>query len=146
MERDELIRWICETVKKKGRTLKKEEWEDSKICSSSEFKNGLYFLYNKQDTCIYVGKVGDGPFTSLYRRMVGHGGGSHRRRDKRWYPQVSYVKWYQFNVSGKELSLIERLAIFGMKQPIYNDMDSDQSSIDRVFTSIEQSRGDKGTS
>lgn len=135
MTRDELIERVCNKVNNSDK-LPVSDMENKKKCKTSDYKKGLYFLFDKNDTCIYVGKVGEGPFTSLYHRMVGHGNGSHKTKDKRWYKKVLYGKWHQFNVSGKQLALLERMAILGMKQPIYNDVDSDQETIDKINEQI----------
>lgn len=129
MTRADLIEKICERVKSTEK-LSVDDLESRKTCNNKNFRCGLYFLFNNKDECIYVGKVGNGKFTSLYRRIAGHGNGSHKIRDKRWYGQVSYGKWCHFNVSVKELNLLERLAIFGMGQPMFNDADSTPQIID----------------
>lgn len=131
MTREDLIKRICVDVLNED-AIPIKDLEDAKKCSSSDFQKGLYFLFTKDNICIYVGKVGGGEKTSLYHRMVGHGKGSHKKRDERWYNQISYGKWHQFKVIGKKLALLERLAIFGMGQPIYNDVDSDQSAVNNI--------------
>lgn len=131
MTREDLIKRICVDVLNEDE-IPLKDLEDAKKYSTPAYKMGLYFLFTEDNICVYVGKVGDGDNTSLYHRMVGHGNGSHRDQDKRWYNKISYGKWHQFDVSGKELDLLERLAIFGMGQPIYNDVDSDQSAVDNI--------------
>lgn len=130
MNRKELIRKICTLVESSNRLpLTLMEGDE---CKSERYKKGLYFLYNKDDVCIYVGQVGGGQ-TSLYHRMIGHCGGSHKQADSRWYHLVKYGKWYKFNLEGQELDIIERLAICGMDQPIYNDCDTDDVSIQNIL-------------
>ena len=65
--------------------------------------------------------------------MISHSEDSHRQSDSRWYCFVKYGKWYGFNLKGKSLDFIERLAIFGMEQPIYNDCDTYEASIKCFF-------------
>lgn len=131
MKRSELITTICKMVEDEAR-LSIEQME-GKSCSTDAYKKGLYFLYDNNDTCIYVGKVGDGPFTSLYHRMVGHASGSHKQQDARWYSKIKYGKWHQFNLIENDLSRLERLAIYGMDQPVYNDCDTDEETISSLF-------------
>lgn len=126
MNRKDLVRKICSLVENSNiLTLPQME---SDACKTEEYKKGLYFLYDVNNVCIYVGKVGSGQ-TSLYHRMIGHAGGSHKQADSRWYPLTKYGKWYKFDLDGKELAFIERLAVYGMDQPIYNDCDTDEVSI-----------------
>lgn len=69
---------------------------------------------------IYVGKVGDGKFTSFYHRMYGHGNGAHCK--KKWFNEVKKFRFKSFpNITKQELTLIERLMIYINKQPKYND-------------------------
>ena len=130
-----LMEKICELVDK-GPSLSLTQME-SKQCKTDEDKKGLYFLYNKENQCIYVGKVGGGIYTSLFHRMVGHYWGSHKHKDSRWYSSIAYGKWYRFNIEGKELSLIERLAIYSKGQPIYNDCDTDETSLSGIESILE---------
>jgi excinuclease UvrABC nuclease subunit len=55
--------------------------ENYSFCGrNTKYKSGIYFLYNNKNEVIYVGKVGNGEYTSLYDRMVGHGSGSHNKK------------------------------------------------------------------
>ena len=119
--------------------LTKKDMEDSSICGrKSNYKNGLYFLYDKQNQIIYIGQVGSTDDTSLYDRMIGHGDGSHSKKDKRWYNLVEYGRFHQFiNLTKQELNHIERLAISCMNQAIYNDgIDVTQTAIDNILKKI----------
>ncbi len=92
----------------------------SKDHNKDEFKNGLYFLYNESNEVVYVGKVGNGPTTSLYHRLIGHGSGAHK--NAYWWKEVYKCKFYRFvGLDDKEILQIERLSIFGKSQPKYND-------------------------
>ena len=129
MTREEAIKTIRELVEKEA-FLSKTDWENKRQCGTDNHKKGLYFLYNKEKDCIYVGKVGDGLFTSFYHRMYGHGWGAHKRQP--WYENVVYAKWHKFDLTGDKLALIERLAIVGMGQPVYNDICTDQNAIETL--------------
>jgi hypothetical protein len=140
MQRTELIQIICSKVTNE-KTISKKEMENSEFCGrESIYKKGLYFLYNFQNEVIYVGKIGEGSCTSLYDRMVGQGEGAHNKEN--WYKYVSYGKFHPFDVSEDELKIIERLAIFGMGQPIYNDEDTAQTDIDKLCKDLTSSKPD----
>lgn len=67
MNRNDLVRKICSLVENSSiLTLPQME---SDACKTEEYKKGLYFLYDVNNVCIYVGKVGSGQ-TSLYHRMI----------------------------------------------------------------------------
>lgn len=92
-------------------------------------------MYNANDEVIYVGMISDKKSTSLYDRMIGHGKGSHCREI--WYSDVNYCKFCKFNLSLNDLLTIERLAIYGMGQPMYNDGHNlTESYIDTLGTKI----------
>lgn len=131
MNRKELIIRICNEVLKEDK-LPIYYMENRSKCHGDKYKSGLYFLYNNVNECIYIGKVGNGETASLYMRMVGNGNGSHKINDIRWYSQVTYGYWHKFSLADDELSILERLAIIGMDQPIYNDNDTDQAIIDSM--------------
>lgn len=131
MTRKELAQKICDIVNN-SKELKVTDMENRKKCNTDSYKSGLYFLYNSKNKCIYIGKVGNGETASLYMRMKGNGEKSHKKKNKRWYPLVSYGKWHKFNVSDSDLETIERLAIYGMEQPIYNDKDTDQDTVNLI--------------
>lgn len=83
-------------------------------------KNGIYFLYNKDDIIIYVGKFGKGNDTSFYHRMYRHGDGAHC--NKPWFNKVEKFKVKEFpKLDDKELSQVERLMIYAKGQPAFND-------------------------
>lgn len=66
----------------------------------SEYKNGIYFAY-KNSEIIYIGKAGNGKYTSLYHRFLGHGKGSHKF-------DYDYVKFYKFTgYNNKQLLVLE---------------------------------------
>lgn len=84
------------------------------------FKNGIYFLYDKDNIVIYIGMVGDGDNTSFYHRVYGHGNGSHCKKE--WFDEVNSFRFKSFpKLEIEELRLIERLMIYIKKQPKYND-------------------------
>lgn len=83
-------------------------------------KNGIYFLYDENDIVIYVGKCGGGKTTSFYHRMYLHGNGAHCNKD--WFKYAKKFRFKTFpNLESKVLSKVERLMIYAMNQPIYND-------------------------
>lgn len=138
MKREELIKVICAEVLKES-NISKSDMENSNKCGSkTNYVCGLYFLYNDFDEIIYIGMVGNGPNTSLYHRMKGHGSGSHAVKDSRWYSYVKYGKFHQFKgMTDRELEQIERLAIAGMNQPVYNDkVDIIQKIVDIIASKI----------
>lgn len=139
MNKLELMHIICSKVIKE-RKIMKEEMHDRSKCGGKDFKCGLYFLYDANDQLIYIGQISNKDNTSLYHRMVGHGDGSHSKKDSRWYSKVAYGKFHQFKgLSQKQLNQIERLAISGMNQPIYNDgIDITQKAIDGIASKITQ--------
>ena len=98
--------------------------------SNNEYKSGLYFLFNKKHKCIYVGAVFNGATSSLYNRIVGNGNRAHNK-DK-WYNDVAYGCQYKFNQQDEIIRVIERLAIYGMKQPDYNDIYTDDETITKL--------------
>lgn len=101
---------ICEDI------ISKNDMENRSICGpSTDYKSGIYFLYDNENEVIYVGMVGNAPNTSLYDRMCGHGSGSHKMKESRWYSEVIFGRFHKFdNLDDCELRKIERLAIFGM--------------------------------
>lgn len=135
MKKDELVKIVCAKVIESDK-IEKKDLEDSSFCGrKTTYKQGLYFLYNDSDDVIYVGIVGDTDCTSLYDRMIGHGKGSHSVES--WYAEVSYGKFCKFDISLDELKVIERLAISGMGQPMYNDgLNLTQSRIDNLVNKI----------
>ena len=131
MTRKKLIKKICKEVLNDGK-LSIQKMQSCTECHREKYKSGLYFLYNNKKKCIYVGMVGNGNNVSLYMRMIGNGSGSHATKDSRWYFHVAYGYWHKFDLSDSELATLERLAIVGMKQPIYNDKDTDHITIDSL--------------
>lgn len=107
----------------------KSKIEEEPICNvnrdyiTSNFKdkkNGIYFLYDKNETVIYVGKCGNGIYTSFYHRMYGHGYGAHCK--KKWFKCAEKFRFKAFpNLDKDELKKVERLMIYANNQPIYND-------------------------
>ena len=67
-KREQLIMKIFKLVQA-GTQFTLQDMENKK-CKTDEYKRGIYFLFNQEDVCIYVGKVGNGTYTSLYHRMV----------------------------------------------------------------------------
>lgn len=132
---NELAEIVCKIVEDKDR-IKKAEMENSSICGrKSNYKCGLYFLYNKNDEVVYIGKSGNGKETSLYDRIKGHGNGAHNKKD--WYSDVEYGKFHKFEkLNNKQLQIIERLAIYNMGQPKYNDKLISEADINTISNSI----------
>ena len=132
-----LSKKICKKVLK-SEVLTREKYENYSFCGDkTSFKCGLYFLFNEEYEILYIGMVGNASNTSLYDRMVGHGSGSHKQKDKRWYSFVKWCKFYRFNgLNDNELKQLERLAIFGMGQPPYNDVDINKEDILFLYNKI----------
>lgn len=83
-------------------------------------KNGIYFLYDKDDIVIYVGMTGDGKTASFYSRIYKNGNSAHC--NKPWFSEVKKFRFKSFSrLEKEELILIERLMIYKNNQPIYND-------------------------
>lgn len=118
MNREEFIKIIeekieSESIYDKDKTYITENYKNS--------KNGIYFLYDKNNKVIYVGKAGDGSDTSFYHRMYKNGNSAHC--NKPWFNEVEMFRFKSFpNLTDKELRKIERLMIYAKNQPIYNDV------------------------
>lgn len=93
-----------------------------------DYKNGLYFLLNKEKEVIYVGLVSDAKTASLYMRLIGNGSGAHSMKD--WYSEVEFVKFHKFPYENEQLKIAERLAIQKLC-PVYNDVATDQKTLDK---------------
>ena len=103
--------------------------------TNTNFKLGLYYLYDKNDEIIYIGKVGSGGQTSFYSRMIGHGSGAHNKQE--WYKEVVKCKFHRFdNFNDSEIELLERLAI-QKHCPKYNDKNLSKEVINSLYEKIE---------
>lgn len=99
--------------------------------NGKDFKNGLYFVYDKKDVVIYVGKISNAKNTSLYMRFVGHGAGAHK--NDAWYTTAKKVQFMQFAAMDDEmLELAERLVIL-FKRPSRNDADTSEERVLRLL-------------
>jgi hypothetical protein len=99
--------------------------------NGNDFKNGLYFVYDKKDVVIYVGKISNAKNTSLYMRFVGHGAGAHK--NDAWYKTAKKVQFMQFAAMDNEmLELAERLVIL-FKRPSRNDADTSEERVLRLL-------------
>ena len=131
MTKLELQDKIVELVNKTS-NISVSDMEKKALCGKEEYRQGLYFLYNSSETIIYIGKVGSGERTSLYDRMKGHGPGSHSKKDKRWYSEVSFGRFNKFDkFNDSEIAVLERLAI-SKCGTVYNDKDTDDLVIDAL--------------
>ncbi|MDF2612591.1 MAG: hypothetical protein K0S71_377 [Clostridia bacterium] len=137
MLKKELVHIICAAVLNES-FIKKQTMETSNFCGrNTSYKRGIYFLFDDKDNVIYVGMVGNSANTSLYDRMVGHGKGSHKNKDARWYDKVAKGKFHIFSqLSNNELRKVERLAIWGMGQPQYNDIDITNNDISSLLKKL----------
>lgn len=137
MSKITLINKICSAVIQDV-DISKNDMENSSICGrNTNYKSGIYFLYNDKNEVVYVGRVSNRENTSLYYRIVGHGSGSHKTKNSRWYNEVKKGKFHTFNgLDNEELKKIERLAIFGMNQPKYNDVDITNKDIESLLKKI----------
>lgn len=135
MSKIALIHKICSAVIQDV-DISKNDIENSSICGrNTNYKSGIYFLYNDKNEVIYVGMVGNKQNTSLYDRIVGHGNGSHNKKE--WYKEVTKGKFHRFkDLNDEELRKIERLAIFGMNQPKYNDVHITNEDIESLLKKI----------
>ncbi|MBM7453812.1 hypothetical protein JN09_001145 [Acholeplasma morum] len=101
---------------------------------NSEYKNGIYFLYDKDEQVVYIGKVGNGKSTSLYSRLTGHGSGSHKV--EYWWKEIVKCKFKSFqDLTNRELNQIERLAI-NKKGPKFNDVKINDSEAEIIINKI----------
>lgn len=99
--------------------------------NGKDFKNGLYFVYDKKNVVIYVGKISNAKNTSLYMRFVGHGAGAHK--NDAWYKTAKKVQFMQFAAMDNEmLELAERLVIL-FKRPSRNDADTSEERVLRLL-------------
>lgn len=102
-----------------------------KNCNGKDCKNGLYFVYDKNDVVIYVGKISNAKNTSLYMRFVGHGAGAHK--NDAWYETAKKVRFMQFpEMDNEMLELAERLVIL-FKRPSRNDADTSEERVLRLL-------------
>ncbi len=126
--REKIVSYLCEKILGED-DISKPDLESSEFCGrGTNYKKGIYFLFNKNDQVIYVGHIKDQKSTSLYDRIKGHGSGSHS--NSYWYTEVEKGKFLRFNnLTNEELLLIERLSIFGMNQPIFNDKDTSEKNL-----------------
>lgn len=117
MSRDEFIKRFEEEID--NEPIKNKNKADI-IKNYKKYKNAIYFLYDKENIVIYVGKAGNGKKTSFAHRMYLHGSGAHC--NKSWFDKVDKFRVKEFkNLSNKELSYIERLMIYAKEQPKFND-------------------------
>ena len=132
MDREKFIKIVEEKIESEN--INKKDKEDIKK-NYKQAKNGIYFLYDKNEKVIYVGKVGNGENTSFYDRMYGHGGGAHC--NKSWFKEVEKFKFKSFpNLEDDELIKIERLMIYAKNQPIYNDVIISQDDFITILNKI----------
>ena len=116
MDRENFIKIVEKKIESENINTKDKKYIEKNY---KQAKNGIYFLYDKNEKVIYVGKVGNGKSTSFYDRMYGHGNGAHC--NKTWFNEVKKFKFKSFpNLEDDELIKIERLMIYAKKQPIYN--------------------------
>lgn len=117
--RNDLYDEICRRVENE-QFIKLVEITSKTHGRNTNYKKGLYFLYDSGNVVVYVGVIHGLPNTSLYDRIRGHAGGCHQR--KSWYKYVAGVKFLRIDkISKNALDVAERLAIIGMKNPIFND-------------------------
>ena len=132
MDRSKLIKKVEKKIESK------ELYNIDKDCVRENFsnkKNGIYFLYNQNNEVIYVGKVGNGRFTSFYRRLYGHGSGAHNRKD--WFKEVKNFRFKSFcKLNDKQLNQIERLMIFAKNQPAYNDCYITEEEVSQIYDKL----------
>lgn len=134
MNRKSLSEKICNLVIDEENKITLVDMETYGVTNNDNYKSGLYFLYNKLNECIYVGKVGNGDTATLYMRMVGNGNASHRNDP--WHDEINFGYWHKFDLNEDDIETIERLAILGMKQPIYNDKNTNQQTIDLIVKKL----------
>ncbi len=86
---------------------------------TTNFRQGIYFLYNNVGEIIYVGKIGSGNGTSLYNRCIkGH---NEPHITKSWGNKIANVKFHKFDgLNDTEIEQIEVLIICKLN-PIYNN-------------------------
>lgn len=114
----------------------KKENISSALHSTTEYKQGLYYLYNEKNEIIYIGKAGTGNGTSFYDRMIGHGSGAHNKQV--WYAKVDKCKFHRFEkFNDSEIELLERLAI-QKHQPKYNDKNLSEEVINGLLAKFER--------
>lgn len=100
-------------------------------------RRGLYFLFDKTDNMIYVGKIGNGKRTSLYSRMKGHGNGAHAKQS--WYEEIDYGYYLNLpNLTVDEIEKLERICIqFNKNRNNYNDKYITASDVDIIFKKLQ---------
>jgi len=121
MSRELLIERVIELVESET-AISKSNLINSSFCGrTTDYRQGIYFLYNTKKDVIYVGKVGSKLNTSLYDRMYGNGPIASHQGDV-WWNEVEEGRFHRFSdLNDQQILQIERLAIFGKGQPIYND-------------------------
>jgi excinuclease UvrABC nuclease subunit len=119
-KRDKLANQVLELIEREEKIEKEKITSTDYGRNKKKLKNGIYCIYDEKDTIIYVGKVGDSKSTSLYDRMIGHGDGSHSKKE--WWSSAKYVKFRIFeSVNESQLSQLERLTIIAANNPNNND-------------------------
>lgn len=115
--------------------IDKQKVDSQSHGTKTNFKLGLYYLYDKNDEIIYIGKVGSGNQTSFYSRMKGHGSGAHIKQ--KWYNEIVKCKFHRFdNFNDFEIELLERLAI-QKHCPKYNDKNLSEDIISSLYKKFE---------
>lgn len=140
-KRKEIYKKIIALAYKQNK-ISKREMEDSKQYGTGkksayqDGRQGVYFLYGKNDEIIYVGKVGTGKYTSLYHRMVGNGNGSHKKQQ--WYNEVEYCKYLPLkNCSDEDIEIIERICIqLNPNINNYNDKYCSSNDLEKILEKI----------
>lgn len=80
-------------------------------CDSDEYRNGVFYVYDKNGQVVYIGMAGNGRNTSLYRRCSGHGWGSLKDGAHRKLTPAR-VSFRRFAVLDRKLlSLVKALAL-----------------------------------
>lgn len=95
---------------------------DKKFISSNyaDKKNGIYLLYDDNSIVRYVGKCGNGQYTSFYHRIYTHGSGAHCKKD--WFKNIKKFRFKVFpDLDSQLLNKVERLMIYAYGQPAYKD-------------------------
>ena len=100
------------------------------MCNSKarRYNNGLYFVYDKFDKIIYIGKIGNGDYANLRSRFFC---GSSAHINDGWASDAEYLRFKTFPYYGEaQLELAERIAIISAGVPIYNDKYTDDETMD----------------
>ena len=131
MDRENFIKIVEKKIESENINTKDKKYIEKNY---KQAKNGIYFLYDKNEKVIYVGKVGNGKSTSFMIEcmdmvmeliVIKHG-----------LMKLKSLNLKFPNLEDDELIKIERLMIYAKNQPIYNDVIISQDDFTTILNKI----------